>query len=98
MSSKEDDPLTNREKRYLKIIQKKFYYTNDDKDKGKAPESGSDVEGKDFAKILLKSMQDLAREIKEMRLDRIKESPRIFHLGEISGMSHHWNDQPVNRP
>ena len=43
-------------------------------------------------------MQDLAREIKEMIWDRIKEYPKRFHLGEISGMSHHWNDQPVNQP
>ena len=43
-------------------------------------------------------MQDLAREIKEMRMDRIKESPKIFHLGESFGMFHHWNDQPVHQP
>ena len=43
-------------------------------------------------------MQDLAREIKEMRLNRIKEYPNRFHLGESSGMSHHWNDQLVNQP
>ena len=42
-------------------------------------------------------MQDLAREIKEMRLDKIKEYPKIFHLGESSGMSHHWNDQSVHQ-
>ena len=81
MSSEEDEPLTDREKRYLKRRQKKFYYTNDDQDKGKAPESGSDVEGKDFAKILLKAMQDIDREIKEMRFDRIKEYPKRFRLG-----------------
>ena len=43
-------------------------------------------------------MQDLAREIKEMRLGRIKEFPKRVHLRESSGMSHHWNDQPVNQP
>ena len=43
-------------------------------------------------------MQDLAREIKEMIMDRIKESPKGFHLGEGSGMSHHWNDQLVHQP
>ena len=41
-------------------------------DKGKAPVSGSDEEGKEFAKILLRAMQDLAREIKEMRMEIIK--------------------------
>ena len=43
-------------------------------------------------------MQYLDREIKEMRMDRIKESPNIFHIGESSGMSHHWNDQPMHHP
>ena len=98
MSSKDEEPLINRVKRYLKRRQKKFDYTNDNEDKGKAPASGSEEEGKDFAKILLRAMQDLAREIKEMRLERIKESPKIFHLGESPGMSHHWNDQIVHQP
>ena len=40
----EYEPLTNREKRYLNRRQKKFDYTNDDKDKGKVPETGSDKE------------------------------------------------------
>lgn len=43
-------------------------------------------------------MQDISREIKEMRLDRIKESPTRFHLGERFGMSHHWIDQLVHQP
>ena len=43
-------------------------------------------------------MQDLAREIKEMRMDRMREYPRIFHPGEISDMSHHWTGQLVNQP
>ena len=43
-------------------------------------------------------MQDIAIEIKDMRMDRMKESPRRFHPGERSGISHHWNDQPVNQP
>ena len=43
-------------------------------------------------------MQDLARDIKEMRMDRIKEYPKIIHPGESSAMSHHWNDQPMNQP
>ena len=71
---------------------KKFDYTNDNKDKGKALESGSDEDGKEFAKTLLKSMQYISIEIKEMRMDRIKESPRIFHPRERFGMYHHWND------
>lgn len=83
---------------YLRRRQKKFDYTNDDKDKGKAPESGSDEDGKEFAKTLLRVMKDLAREIKEMIMDRIKEYPKRFHLGERLGMSHHWNYQPVDQP
>ena len=75
----QDYPLTDREKRYLRRRHKKFDYTNDDKEKGKAPESGSDEDRKKFAKTLLKAMQDLAKEIKEMILDRIKEYPRRFH-------------------
>ena len=43
-------------------------------------------------------MQDLTREIKEMRVDRMRESPGRFHPGESSGMSHHWTGQPVNQP
>ena len=43
-------------------------------------------------------MQDISREIKEMIVEKIKESPKGFHLGESSGMSHHWNDQPVHQP
>ena len=31
-------------------------------------------------------------------MDSIKESPKGFHLGEGSGMSHHWNNQPVQQP
>ena len=83
---------------YLRRIHKMFDYTNDDKDKGISLESGSDEDGKEFAKTLLKAMQDISRDIKEMRLDIIKESPKRFHLGENSGISHHWNDQPVNQP
>ena len=73
MSSEDEEPLTDKEMRYLKRIhKKKFDYTNDNEDKGKAPAFGSEEEGKDFAKIIFRAMQDLAREIKEMRLDKIK--------------------------
>ena len=33
-----------------------------------------------------------------MRLDRLKDSPIRSHPEESSGMSHHWDDQPVNQP
>ena len=55
MSTEEDEPLTDREKRYLKRRQKKFDYTNDDQDKGKAPKSRSDEDGKEFVKTFLKA-------------------------------------------
>ena len=42
-------------------------------------------------------MQDIAREIKEMRMDRYKESPKGFKHGEGSSISHHWSDQPVQQ-
>ena len=43
-------------------------------------------------------MQDLSREIKEITMDKMRENPGRFHLGESSSMSHHWNGQPVNQP
>ena len=89
MSSKEGEPLTDREKRYQRRRHGKFYYTNDKEDKGKTPLSGGEDEEKEFPEILLRAMQDIAREIKEMRMDRYKESPKGFHHGEGSGMSHH---------
>ena len=42
-------------------------------------------------------MQDIAREIKEMRMDRHKESPKGFLHGEGSEISHHWHDQLVKQ-
>ena len=41
-------------------------------------------------------MQDLAKEIKEVRMDRMREFPGRFHPGESSDMSHHWTGQSVN--
>ena len=43
-------------------------------------------------------MQDIAREIKEMRMDRMKEYLGRFHPRESSSMPHHWNGQPMNQP
>ena len=31
-------------------------------------------------------------------INRYKESPKLFHHGEGSGISHHWNDQLVHQP
>ena len=42
-------------------------------------------------------MQDIAREIKGMSMDRYKESPKGFLHGEGSNISHHWIDQPVKQ-
>ena len=89
MSSEEGDPLIDREKRYLRRINQKFDYTDDKEDKGKTPLSGEDEE-KDFPNILLRAMQYIATEIKEMRMDRYKKYPKGFHDGEGSDISHHW--------
>ena len=96
MSSEEGYPLTNREKRYLKIRHWKFDYTDDKEDKGKTPLLGEDEE-KEFPKILLRTMQDIAREIKEMRMDRYKKYPKGFLHGQCFDISHHWSDQPVKQ-
>ena len=52
------------------------------------------MDEKEFPKLLLQNMQDIAREIMEMRMERHKESPRGFLHGESSGVSHHWYKQP----
>ena len=70
ISSEEGDPLTNREKRYQRKRHRKFDYTNEKEDKGKTPLYGGEDEEKEFPNILLKVMQDIAREIKEMRMDK----------------------------
>ena len=94
MSSEEGDPLTDREKRYLGRRHRKFDYIDDKEDKGKTPLSRED-EVKEYPKLLLRIMQDIAKEIKEMSMDRYKESPKGFLHGEGSGISHHSSDQPV---
>ena len=61
MSSEEEYPLTNREKRYLRRNWK--YDSIDDKeDKGKTPLLGEEDE-KEFAKLFIQNMQDIDREI-----------------------------------
>ena len=81
MSSEEGEPLTDREKRYQRRSRRRFDYTNDKEDKGKTPLSRGEDEEKEFPKILLRAMQDISREIKEMRMDIFKESPKGFHHG-----------------
>ena len=94
MSSEEGDPLTDTEKRYLRRRNRKFVYTNDKEDKGKPPLLGEDEE-KEYPKLLIRTMQDIAREIKDMRIDIHKESPKGFLQG--SDISHHWSDQPMKQ-
>ena len=88
MSSKEGYPLIDRERRNLRRMNQKFDYTNDKEDKGKTPLSGEDEE-KEYPKLILINMQDIARKIKEMRMDRYKESPKVFLHGEGFEISHH---------
>ena len=55
----------------------------------------ADDDGKRFADMLLKSVQDLSRQIEVMgqRFTTVEarqcESPRVFQIGEGSGASHH---------
>lgn len=93
MSLEEGYTLTYRERTYLRRNQK-YDYTDDKEDKGKTPLSRGDEE-KEFPKLILRTIQDIAREVKEMRMDRHKESPKGFLHGEGSNISHHWSDQPM---
>ena len=81
----EYDPLTEREKRYQNRSHKEYDYTTDDpdkgQDKGKAPKAVNDKEVEEFAKTLLETMQDISKDMKEMRVDRMRESLGIFHQG-----------------
>ena len=43
-------------------------------------------------------MQNIAKDIKEMRLERQKKSHRGFHHGESSSTSHSWCEQAVVQP
>ena len=98
LHSEEYEPLTKREKRYQNRSHKKYYYATEDQENGKALEIVSEKEGEEFARTLLVAMQDIAREIKDMRVDRMREYLGIFHPGESSDMSHHGTGQPVNLP
>ena len=42
LQSEEEDPLTEREKRYQNRSHKNYDYTTEDQDKGKSPETASD--------------------------------------------------------
>eukprot|EP00253_Pinus_taeda_P003165 PITA_03165 len=59
----------------------------------------ADEDGKRFADRLLKSVQDLSRQIEVMGQRftaveaRERESPRVFQVGEGSGTSHHLPEQ-----
>ena len=58
-----------------------------------------DSDAKQFGEALLKSMQDLARQIEVMSQRftaveaRQRETPRGFQIGEGSGTSHHLQEQ-----
>ena len=57
-----------------------------------------DKEAEEFAKTLFEAMKDLSKEIKEMRIDRIRESLGRLHQGESSEMSQYGTGQPVSLP
>ena len=48
---------------------------------------------KDFFNLLLRTIHDLAKDIKEMRVERRRETPRGLKNGESSGTSHHWYEK-----
>ena len=70
MSSEEEKHLTERGKRYINRNQR-YDYTDPKADKVKTPIVG-EMDGKEFPKLLLQTMQDIAREIREMRMERHK--------------------------
>ena len=104
LHSEDEDPISERERIYQNRSHRKYDYTTIDldkgQDKGKAPESvnDKDKEAEEFAKILLEAMQDLSKEIKEMRIDRMRESLGRFHQGESSDMSQFGTGQLVSLP
>ena len=57
-----------------------------------------DKEVKEFEKTLLEAMKYLSKEIKEMSMDRTRESLGRFHQGEISNISQFGTGQPVSLP
>ena len=65
------------------------------KEPGVDTEQMADEDGKRFADMLLKSVQDLSRQIEVMGQRftaveaRQRESPQVFQVGEGSGASHH---------
>ena len=87
LHSEDEDPLSERERRYQNRSHKNYDYTTFDldkgQDKGKSPEfvNDKDKEAEEFAKTLLEAMQYLSKEIKEMRMDRMRESLGRFHQG-----------------
>ena len=92
MYSEEGEPLTERKKRYNR--NQGYDQTNKKGDKGKTPISG-ETDEKEFPKLLLQDMQDIAQEIKEMRMEKHKESPRGFLHGESFKISHHQYEKIV---
>ena len=58
----------------------------------------NDKEAEEFEKTLLETMKDLSKDIKEMRMDRMREYLGRFHQGESSDMSHYGTGKPVSLP
>ena len=58
------------------------------RDEGKIPLS-SEMEGKEFSRLLLQNMQGINRDIKEMRMERYRYSPRGLVHEESSILSHY---------
>ena len=58
----------------------------------------NDKEEEEFEKTLLEAMQDLSKEIKEMRIDQMMDSLGRLHQGESSEMSQFGTGPPVSFP
>ena len=84
MSSKEEEPLTEKERRYQKRRHRIIDYTKEKEDKGKTPLSGG-MKGKELSRLLLQTMYELRNEINGMRKGRHKYcSISLSHEGSRS--------------
>ena len=102
LHSEDEDLLFERERRYQNISHRNYDYTIFDldkgQDKGKGPElNDKDKEAEEFA-TLLETMQDLSKEIKEMRIERMRESLGRLHQGESLEMSQFGTGPLVSLP
>ena len=56
------------------------------------------MEEREIRRLIFHTMQDISKDIKNMRFERQKESPRGFHQGESFDTSHLWREKTVAQP